>query len=799
MFSTLLRRLSLLPGLAFLLLALGAAYPALATHMLGGELTYRYLDANGPTDAPLRYELTVTIYNYCGETDITAPRPTAGVGIYDKATGARVVLTATNYAHTTTRVNQTGMMSIPQTSLTDCISPLLPPGCTITGPSLPYRLQKFVGVVNLPMSTTGYYAFFTDGYRNADITNLYKSGDQGMTLYTTLDPPLLPNHSPVFSDVAVVVICANDTTFLLNNAVDADGDRLVYAFGRPYGTTDGLAVLPATGFTPPPPLVPYVTGAGYSPTTPFGTNPGNLSLLNASTGVAQYSATTRGKYAVAVDVSEYRTIGGQEILIGTTRRDLQLVVVSCSATHAPVLPPVTVTPRNYTIEAGSTLRVPITATQADAHDLTMKLNSVLLDGAGGYQAALNGNEGTVVPGNPTGTATVTGVNGVVTGTFVYTAGCGDARSTPYDVALTVKDNGCSGKTVSDVLHITVTRPSGPVAIRGDQVVCGLNAVRSYTAIGGTAPKVSWRVVGGTFISDSTSNPVQVKWTTTGTGTIVARGVTQYGCFTDSAALSVAVARPATVTISVQTTLPVCQGKPLTFSVDNVTDPGPGPQYQWQVDGIAVAGAHGSTFTSTQLRDGQIVTLSLHTTTACSALTAVSNAVRATISPNVNVGAGPDKTIIEGEQVVLEGRASGNYPVVWTPSQSLTFVGGNPLRPVASPLVTTVYTLSAGAGDCADSSPVTVKVLPLIQIPNAISPNGDGQDDTWEIDRIGNYPGNRVLVFNRWGSKIYETTNYSRSNEWNGTINGQPAPIGTYYYVITLGNGKSYSGPITVVY
>jgi len=87
----------------------------------------------------------------------------------------------------------------------------------------------------------------------------------------------------------------------------------------------------------------------------------------------------------------------------------------------------------------------------------------------------------------------------------------------------------------------------------------------------------------------------------------------------------------------------------------------------------------------------------------------------------------------------------------------------------------------------------------VRIPSAISPNGDGQDDTWEIDHIGDYAGNHVLVFNRWGSKIFETTGYSRGNEWNGTIGGQPAPIGTYYYVITLGNGKSYSGPLTVVY
>jgi gliding motility-associated-like protein len=202
--------------------------------------------------------------------------------------------------------------------------------------------------------------------------------------------------------------------------------------------------------------------------------------------------------------------------------------------------------------------------------------------------------------------------------------------------------------------------------------------------------------------------------------------------------------------------------------------------------VSVSGATNPTFTSSTLRDGQVVTLVVTTPSACGTLTATSNPVKAIIILNVDVEAGPDKTIIEGEQVELEGTANGAYPVTWTPTQTLAFPAGNQLRPMASPLVTTTYTLSA-------------KVLPRVRIPNAFSPNGDGLDDTWEIDRIAEYPESRVIVFNRWGNKLFETTGYRRGNEWNGTINGQPAPLGTYYYLITLGNGKSYSGPLTIVY
>jgi gliding motility-associated-like protein len=1538
MIANVLSRLGLLLGVLGLLLS----SPAQATHLLGGEMSYRYLDNKGPGTTPLRYEITVTVYNNCGSFGIASPRPTANVSVYDQATGNRVAV-----------------LSIPQTSITACIAPATPPGCLVTGVSQPYQLQTFVTTVSLPATTTGYYALFSDNSRNVDVTNLLNPSSRALSLYVALAPPAIPNSSPVFSDIAVAIICANDTTFLLNNAVDADGDRLVYSFGQPYALTTSLPFY----FTPPLAVAPYNTGFGYSPTTPFGTGTGNFANINPNTGLASYGSANVGrKYAVAVDVQEYRVINGQEQLIGTTRRDLQLVVASCPATRSPVLPPPALFARDYTVEAGSTLTIPIAVTQADNHPLDLTLNSVLLDGAGGYNATLDGDPGTVQPGSPTGKVLVSGTNGTVGGTFVFVTDCNTARTSAYDVALTVKDNGCAGKTVADVLHITVTKPTGPKSITGDLLVCSLNALRTYTAVGNAAPKLSWRVTGGTIVGSRTDNSVQVQWGGAGTGTLAVVGTTQYGCLTDSVVKQVKISQAATlpisgnlticpgssttltvtggaapytvtggpttltgpgpfvvsptqtttysitgaaapndcgangqvtvtvlpgpaanvgaatrstcsgipialgasavsgstyswspatglssstvatptltltnttgaplvqtytltetsangcqasqtvavtvnpavvaapgaavaicssgstqlgaapvagftyswspatglssssvanptltltnttgapiaqtytltatsaagctntatvavtvnplpvavagaavtfcsgdsarlgaapvagytyswspatglrsstvanpsltltnttgapftqtytltttnaagctstatvavtvnprpvavpgadvticsggsaqlgaapvagltyswtstrglssstvanptitltttgapftrvyaltatnaagcsstatvsvtvnplpvavagaavafcsggaaqlgaapvagltyswspatglssstvanptltltnttsapiaqaytltttsaagctstatvavmvnpaavavpgaaaticsggttqlgaapvagytyswspatglssstaanptltrtnttgtpstqtytltatnatgctttatvavtvnsvvvpgsisgaqtvclgtspvalasaadasggtgtydyqwetsadntawtavagatgltyapgpvtattyyrrrvssgtcgvyysntiavqaqqplqaavtlatpaaqcagtaftftpvptnagsaptyqwyvnnvltastttftstalrdgdqvrveltptagfcavgpatatvtirltpvdvpaVTITLQTVLPVCPGIPVTFSLDKATNPGPSPLYQWQVDGQDVPGATTPVFTSTTLRNGQNVTLRLQAATPCGPLTATSAAVRVGINLVADVDAGPDKTIMEGDQVVLEGKSSGTYPAIWTPTVGLTFVGTDVLRPIASPAVTTTYTLSAGTGNCADSSPVTVTVTPRLRIPTALSPNGDGRDDTWEIDNIGVYTANRVLVFNRWGNKVFETSNYGRGNEWNGTIGGQPAPVGTYYYVITLGTGKSYSGPITVVY
>ncbi len=80
----------------------------------------------------------------------------------------------------------------------------------------------------------------------------------------------------------------------------------------------------------------------------------------------------------------------------------------------------------------------------------------------------------------------------------------------------------------------------------------------------------------------------------------------------------------------------------------------------------------------------------------------------------------------------------------------------------------------------------------VVIYNLVTPNDDGKNDYFLIDNINYFPNNKVEIYNRWGVKVYETTNYdSKGNVFRGYSEGrvtlnkkEKLPTGTYFYIVT---------------
>jgi gliding motility-associated-like protein len=85
----------------------------------------------------------------------------------------------------------------------------------------------------------------------------------------------------------------------------------------------------------------------------------------------------------------------------------------------------------------------------------------------------------------------------------------------------------------------------------------------------------------------------------------------------------------------------------------------------------------------------------------------------------------------------------------------------------------------------------------LRIPNVFSPNGDNINDKWIIPGTEAFPSCLVEVFNRYGQSIFRSVGYQQP--WDGTLNGSPLPVATYYYMINLRNGEPpITGNVTIL-
>lgn len=86
-----------------------------------------------------------------------------------------------------------------------------------------------------------------------------------------------------------------------------------------------------------------------------------------------------------------------------------------------------------------------------------------------------------------------------------------------------------------------------------------------------------------------------------------------------------------------------------------------------------------------------------------------------------------------------------------------------------------------------------KSFSIFNIPNAISPNGDGINDTWRIAGLENYPGTEVSLYDRRGVIIYREIIKSKPFQWDGKYESHPISTGNYWYTIKVSDGRIYNG------
>ena len=143
------------------------------------------------------------------------------------------------------------------------------------------------------------------------------------------------------------------------------------------------------------------------------------------------------------------------------------------------------------------------------------------------------------------------------------------------------------------------------------------------------------------------------------------------------------------------------------------------------------------------------------------------------------------TVMTGETTTLHGSPDG-YSYLWSPPKGLSSVTAQ--HPSATVHETTIYLLTVSDPFCQKSDTVQIIVLPyvcdnpFVFVPNAFSPNGDGENDIL-------YVRSRIVqdiifrVFNRWGEMVFEST--SMSSGWDGSFKGRKCDPDVYDYYLKV--------------
>lgn len=178
--------------------------------------------------------------------------------------------------------------------------------------------------------------------------------------------------------------------------------------------------------------------------------------------------------------------------------------------------------------------------------------------------------------------------------------------------------------------------------------------------------------------------------------------------------------------------------------------------------------------------------------------AVSDTALLTVYQGVTANVSSDTIIVAGTSATLSATGGNFYN--WFPDTALTCSMCS--TTTASPLQTRTYLVEVeNIEGCKDSATVVVDVREdvdkVVFIPNVLTPNNDGFNDTWFIKNIHLFPKNSVKIINRWGDVLYQTNNYQ--NDWDGQYSGGKLPAGTYYYILDIGGQWGIlKGDVTII-
>ncbi|MFT3911071.1 MAG: PKD domain-containing protein [Ferruginibacter sp.] len=362
----------------------------------------------------------------------------------------------------------------------------------------------------------------------------------------------------------------------------------------------------------------------------------------------------------------------------------------------------------------------------------------------------------------------------------------------YTVKLvTVSSNGCNSDTAYKTVAVHAV-PKPDFTMPASVCMPGTtNFTNTSVAPDGAALTYTWNF--GDASAPSAQTSPGHAYATANTYSITLLATSGFGCFEDTVKTFSAFFDKPIADFDV-TPSTLCQGTPNNFTNHSTAPNSTVASYLWTFGDNTTADVKDPVKVYTA---PGVYTIQLQVT---STEQCVSDPFPKTVTVYLQpvIDAGPSFIVAQGTTIQFKPTANDSTHLAfqWSPPTGLS--DPSALRPMLQANNDQLYTLKAtGDGNCTATDTVSVKVYKPVKIPNAFSPNGDLTNDTWVINNITDYAGATVEIYNRYGQKIFFSTGYA--TPWDGTYNGKPLPVATYYYIIDLKHGfKTLSGSVTLI-
>ncbi len=242
----------------------------------------------------------------------------------------------------------------------------------------------------------------------------------------------------------------------------------------------------------------------------------------------------------------------------------------------------------------------------------------------------------------------------------------------------------------------------------------------------------------------------------------------------------------------------CPGETFTFTDKSTSTYFPVDKWRWNFDDNSpIDNAQNPFHIFPNIKNGYNVTLISGNTKGC--LDTMTKNIPVEF---VNVFAGNDTIFPKNTFFPFQG--SGALSYLWTPNFNLNFDNiSNPIGDFPNTGYYDYILKGITENGCVgyDTIKLTVTEGPYIFVPNAFSPNGDGQNDFLKIFFSGFKKINFFRIYNRFGEIVFQTSDINTKG-WDGNFKGKPSILGTYFWYMNAIDEKNvrkeYKGDILLI-